>query len=314
METFLHQRLIGQDEAVNAVANAIRRSRAGLADPNKPIGSFMFLGPTGVGKTELCKALAGFLFDTEEAMIRIDMSEYMEKHAVARLIGAPPGYVGYEEGGYLTEAVRRRPYAVILFDEIEKAHPDVMNLLLQILEEGRLTDSVGRKIDFKNTIVILTSNLGADLIRKSSEVGFGAKEPLIDFKVLQEKMESATKKSLKPELLNRLDGLVVFRPLDVKELHFVIDLEVAKLQKRLARKQTLITLDEKAKAFLASKGYVPEMGARPIRRVIEQYLEDPLSEKLLKSQGKPLQFSVTEQDGQLVFNEAVSEEVEAPIA
>jgi ATP-dependent Clp protease ATP-binding subunit ClpC len=313
MEDELKKSIIGQDDAVSTVCRAIRRSKADIKDPNRPIGSFLFLGPTGVGKTLLAKQLAIHMFGGEDALIQVDMSEYMEKFAVSRMTGSPPGYVGHDEGGQLTEQVRRRPYCVVLFDEIEKAHPDVMNLLLQILEEGRLTDSFGRKIDFRNTIIILTSNLGADLVKKSSEVGFGAREPLIDFKVMQEKIEAATKKSLKPELLNRLDGLVIFRPLDLKELHYVIDIEVAKLQKRLARKQIHIELDEKAKNFLASKGYVPEMGARPIRRVIEQYLEDPLSEKLLKSNGKALKFAITEDGGQIVFNEEITQELEAPI-
>jgi len=261
-----------------------------------------------VGKTLLAKQLAIHMFGGEDALIQVDMSEYMEKFAVSRMTGSPPGYVGHDEGGQLTEQVRRRPYCVVLFDEIEKAHPDVMNLLLQILEEGRLTDSFGRKIDFRNTIIILTSNLGADLIRKTTEVGFGAKDAMIDFKTMQEKIEQATKKSLKPELLNRLDGLVIFKPLEKKELFRVIDLEVAKLQKRLSRKNIVIELDEKAKDFLASKGYVPEMGARPVRRVIEQYLEDPLSEKLLKN-AQSMQFAITEADGQLIFNEKKTEEL-----
>lgn len=308
MEDELRGFIIGQDDAVSTVCRAIRRSKADIKDPNRPIGSFLFLGPTGVGKTLLAKQLAIHMFGGEDALIQVDMSEYMEKFAVSRMTGSPPGYVGHDEGGQLTEQVRRRPYCVVLFDEIEKAHPDVMNLLLQILEEGRLTDSVGRKIDFRNTIIILTSNLGADLIRKTTEVGFGAKDALIDFKTMQEKIEQATKKSLKPELLNRLDGLVIFRPLEKKELFRVIDLEVAKLQKRLVRKSIVIELDEKAKDFLATKGYIPEMGARPIRRVIEQYLEDPLSEKLLKN-AQSMHFNITEADGQLIFNEKKTEEL-----
>jgi ATP-dependent Clp protease ATP-binding subunit ClpC len=308
MEDELRGFIIGQDDAVSTVCRAIRRSKADIKDPNRPIGSFLFLGPTGVGKTLLAKQLAIHMFGGEDALIQVDMSEYMEKFAVSRMTGSPPGYVGHDEGGQLTEQVRRRPYCVVLFDEIEKAHPDVMNLLLQILEEGRLTDSFGRKIDFRNTIIILTSNLGADLIRKTTEVGFGAKDAIIDFKTMQEKIEQATKKSLKPELLNRLDGLVIFRPLEKKELFKVIDLEVAKLQKRLIRKNIVIELDEKAKDFLATKGYVPEMGARPIRRVIEQYLEDPLSEKLLKN-AQSMQFNITEADGQLIFNEKKTEEL-----
>jgi ATP-dependent Clp protease ATP-binding subunit ClpC len=246
-----------------------------------------------VGKTLVAKQLAVQMFGGEDALIQVDMSEYMEKFAVSRMTGSPPGYVGHEEGGQLTEQVRQRPYSVVLFDEVEKAHPDVMNLLLQILEEGRLTDSFGRKIDFRNTIIIMTSNLGADLIRKTSEVGFGATEGLPDYKTMQEKIEGAVKKGFKPEFLNRLDGIVIFRPLDKAHLLQVIDLEVKKVQARLARQNILLVLDNKAKDLLVTKGFQPEMGARPLRRVIEQELEDPLAEKILLNPGKGGSWLVT---------------------
>jgi len=286
MEEILKLNLVGQDDAVSTVCRAIRRSRADIKDPNRPIGAFLFLGPTGVGKTLLAKQLAINMFGGEDALIQVDMSEYMEKFAISRMTGSPPGYVGHEEGGQLTEQVRQRPYCVVLFDEIEKAHPDVMNLLLQILEEGRLTDSFGRKIDFRNTIIIMTSNLGADLIRKSSEVGFGVQEGMLDYKGMQEKIDASVKKAFKPEFINRLDGIIIFRPLDRAHLFQVIELEVKKVRARLARKNITLTLDDKAKEFLVTKGFQPEMGARPLRRVIEQYLEDPLAEKLLLNPGK----------------------------
>src|ERR1700722_16783743 len=286
MEESLRSQIIGQDEAVDVVCRAIRRGRIGIKDPNRPTGSFLFLGPTGVGKTHLARLLATHMYGGQDALIQVDMSEYMEKFAVSRMTGSPPGYVGHEEGGQLTEQVRQRPYCVVLFDEIEKAHPDVMDLLLQILEEGRLTDSFGRKIDFRHAIVIMTSNLGADLIRRSTDIGFSGRSGLPDYKTIQEKIESAMKKHLKPEFLNRLDGIIIFRPLDRPHLFQVIDLEVKKVKTRLARKKIGISLDEKAKDFLVSKGFQPEMGARPLRRVIEQYLEDPLAEKLLLNPGR----------------------------
>jgi ATP-dependent Clp protease ATP-binding subunit ClpC len=241
------------------------------------------------------------MFGGEDALIQVDMSEYMEKFAISRMTGSPPGYVGYEEGGQLTEQVRRRPYCVVLFDEVEKAHPDVMNLLLQILEEGRLTDSVGRKIDFRNTIIIMTSNLGADLIRKSTEVGFQAKENVMDYKQMQEKIEGSVKKHFKPEFLNRLDGLVIFRTLDKTALRQVVDLEFKKLKDRLAKKKIEVSIDDAARDYLVEKGYLPEMGARPLRRVIEQYLEDPLAEKLLHYPNGDKKYLVTVKDGQLAF-------------
>jgi ATP-dependent Clp protease ATP-binding subunit ClpC len=301
MEEALKNRIIGQNDALSTVCKAIRRSRADIKDPNRPIGAFLFLGPTGVGKTHLARLLATHMFGGEDSLIQVDMSEYMEKFAISRMTGSPPGYVGYEEGGQLTEQVRRRPYSVVLFDEVEKAHPDVMNLLLQILEEGRLTDSVGRKIDFRNTIIIMTSNLGADLIRKSTEMGFGAKENTIDYKSMQEKIESAVKKHFKPEFINRLDGLVIFRTLDKTALRSVVDLEFNKLKGRLDKKQIHVTIDDAARDLLVEKGYVPEMGARPLRRVIEQFLEDPLSEKLLQHPNQEKKYLISAKDGQIVF-------------
>lgn len=282
MEEILRQSIIGQDEALKTVCRSIRRSRADIKDPNRPIGAFLFLGPTGVGKTLLARLLAIHLFGGEDALIQVDMSEYMEKFAVSRMTGSPPGYVGHEEGGQLTERVRQRPYSVVLFDEVEKAHPDVMDLLLQILEEGRLTDSFGRKIDFRNTIIIMTSNLGADLIKKSTEVGFGAKEGSLDYPVIKEKILTAVKKHFKPEFLNRLNGTVIFQPLNKEGLLQVINLEITKLDARLKRREIFINLDEAAKAFLVEKGFQPEMGARPLRRTIEEFLEDPLAEIILR--------------------------------
>ena len=305
MEESLKTKIIGQDEALSTVCKAIRRSRSDIKDPNRPIGAFLFLGPTGVGKTHLARLLALQMFGGEDALIQVDMSEYMEKFAISRMTGSPPGYVGYEEGGQLTEQVRRRPYCVVLFDEVEKAHPDVMNLLLQILEEGRLTDSVGRKIDFRNTIIIMTSNLGADLIRKSSEVGFGAKESIMDYKTMQEKIEGSVKKHFKPEFINRLDGLVIFRTLSKEALRQVVDLEFKKLKDRLAKKKIEVSLDDAARDFLVEKGYMPEMGARPLRRVIEQYLEDPLAEKLLFQPNLEKKYVISVKDGAIQFLDAV---------
>lgn len=301
MEEELKGSIIGQDDALHTVCRAIRRSRADIKDPNRPIGAFLFLGPTGVGKTLLAKQLAIHMFGGEDSLIQVDMSEYMEKFAVSRMTGSPPGYVGYEEGGQLTEQVRQRPYCVVLFDEVEKAHPDVMNLLLQVLEEGRLTDSFGRKIDFRNAVIIMTSNLGADLIRKSSEVGFGVQEGMLDYKTMQEKIDGAVKKGFKPEFLNRLDGIVVFRPLDKTHLLKVIDLEIAKVQKRLARKNIHITLDNKAKDLLCTKGFDPTMGARPLRRVIEHELEDPLAEKILLNPDKGGNWLITVENEKFIF-------------
>ena len=301
MEDILRGQIIGQEDAVNTVSRAIRRSRAGIKDPKRPIGAFLFLGPTGVGKTLLARLLAINLFGGEDALIQVDMSEYMEKFAVSRMTGSPPGYVGHEEGGQLTEQVRQRPYSVVLFDEIEKAHPDVMDLLLQVLEEGRLTDSFGREIDFRNTIIIMTSNLGADLIRKGTEIGFGASEATLDYDKIKEKIESEVKKRFKPEFLNRLNDIVIFHPLNRDNLRDVISLEIEKLEKRLVSREIYLTLDEAARSFLVEKGFQPEMGARPLRRIIERDLEDRLAEKLLYQPNEGRKCLVTVQDGELVF-------------
>ena len=284
MEELLKNNVIGQDTAVITISKALRRSRADLKDPRRPIGSFLFLGPTGVGKTYLARNLAEFMFGDPESLIQIDMSEYMEKFSTSRLIGSPPGYVGYEEGGQLSEAVRRRPYSVVLFDEIEKAHPDVMNLLLQILEEGMVTDSFGRKIDFRNTIIILTSNAGASSIKRQSSLGFGAmQEDSADFDGMKEKILEEAKKQFKPEFLNRLDDVVVFHMLEKKALNVIVDLESKKLIDRLQEKGIALKLDKSARELLMDKGYDPNYGARPMRRAVERYMEDPLAEALLRS-------------------------------
>jgi len=278
METKLHDRVVGQDEAIGAVANAIRRSRSGLSDPNRPTGSFLFLGPTGVGKTELCKALAGFLFDSEEHLIRIDMSEFMEKHSVARLIGAPPGYVGYEEGGYLTEAVRRKPYAVLLLDEVEKAHPDVFNVLLQVLDDGRLTDGQGRTVDFKNTVIVMTSNIGSQLIQ--SMVGQ-------DYEDVKEAVTGELKNHFRPEFLNRIDETVVFHSLDASHIANIAKIQLATLTARLAKMDLALEVSDAAVAELAKVGFDPVFGARPLKRAIQQRIENPLSKLLLEGKFAP---------------------------
>jgi ATP-dependent Clp protease ATP-binding subunit ClpB len=272
MEERIHARVIGQDEAVAAVSNAVRRARSGLQDPNRPIGSFIFMGPTGVGKTELAKALAEFIFDSDQAIVRVDMSEYMEKHAVARLIGAPPGYVGYEEGGYLTEAVRRRPYSVVLFDEIEKAHPEVFNVLLQILDDGRMTDGHGRTVDFKNTIIIMTSNVGSQWIQ---ELGSSRREEM------ESRVTEALRAQFKPEFLNRVDETIIFQNLSQAEIVKIVDIQIQRLARRLADHHIELILSNGAKQFIADKGYDPIFGARPLKRVIQQYIENPLSLELL---------------------------------
>lgn len=305
MEEILRSQIIGQDEAVNVVCRAIRRGRTGIKDPNRPTGSFLFLGPTGVGKTHLARLLAKHMFGGEDALIQVDMSEYMEKFAVSRMTGSPPGYVGHEEGGQLTEQVRQRPYCVVLFDEIEKAHPDVMDLLLQILEEGRLTDSFGRKINFRHAIVIMTSNLGADLIRRSTEVGFHAKASgALDYQSIHDKIEGAMKKHFKPEFLNRLDGTVIFKPLNEAALEEIVHLEIDKVKKRLASRHIHIDLGHDAVALLVKLGNLPEMGARPLRRVIEQYIEDPLAEKLLQHIGEARRYHIRVEGEKLVFDES----------
>jgi ATP-dependent Clp protease ATP-binding subunit ClpC len=288
MEDELKDRVIGQNEAVIAISKALRRSRADLKDPRRPIGSFLFLGPTGVGKTYLARNLAEFMFGDPDSLIQIDMSEYMEKFTASRLIGSPPGYVGYEEGGQLSEAVRRRPYSVVLFDEVEKAHPDVMNLLLQILEEGTVTDSLGRKIDFRNTIIIMTSNVGASSIKRQTALGFGAmSEDQADHEGMKDKILEESKRYFKPEFLNRLDDLVVFHMLEKVDLNQIVDLEVSKLVRRLAEKEVALTLSQEARDFLSEKGFDPAYGARPMRRAVERFLEDPLAESLLRGDVKP---------------------------
>ena len=297
MESELRGKVIGQDEAVVAISKALRRSRADLKDPRRPIGSFVFLGPTGVGKTFLARTLAEFMFGDADALIQIDMSEYMEKFTASRLIGSPPGYVGYEEGGQLSEAVRRRPYAVVLFDEIEKAHPDVMHLLLQILEEGKITDSLGRKIDFRNTIIIMTSNVGADLIRRQTTLGFGAPKLDDNYDVMRDKIMEETKRIFKPEFLNRLDDTIVFHTLTKPDLIQIVDLEVAKVIQRIKAKDILLILEESAKEFLIEKGYDPLYGARPMRRAVERHLEDPLAEELLRGNIKTHENIHVKRDG-----------------
>ena len=304
MDSNLEKQIIGQHEAVELVCKAIKRSKADIKDPKRPIGAFLFLGPTGVGKTLLAKLLATYMFGGEEALIQVDMSEYMEKFAISRMTGSPPGYVGHEEGGQLTEQVKQRPYSVVLFDEVEKAHPDVMNLLLQILEEGKLTDSLGRKIDFRNTIIIMTSNLGADLIRKSTEVGFGAPEEGIpDQKIIKDKINAAVKKHFKPEFINRLDSTVIFKALSKEDLLQIVDLEFNKLKERVERKDLQIDLDEKAKKLLVEKSYVPEMGARELRRALQQYLEDALAEKLLMHPNEKKKYIISADKDTITFED-----------
>ena len=284
MEERIHERIIGQEDAVTVVSDAIRRARAGLKDPKRPIGSFIFLGPTGVGKTELARALAEFLFDDEEALVRLDMSEYMEKHTVSRLIGAPPGYIGYEEGGQLTETVRRRPYKVILFDEVEKAHPDVLSILLQILEDGRLTDGHGRTVDFKNTVVIMTSNLGTEEFQRQA-LGF-SRETKSEEQRLKGAVESALKRTFRPEFLNRIDEVVIFDPLTEEQIKQIVDLMMKELRRRLEEKKITVELTEEAKARLAKEGFDPVFGARPLRRTIQRQVENPLSKKILEGEFK----------------------------
>jgi ATP-dependent Clp protease ATP-binding subunit ClpC len=298
----LKGKVIGQDEAVYAMGKALRRSRADLKDPKRPIGSFIFLGPTGVGKTHLAKTLAEYMFGDETALIQIDMSEYMDAHNVSRLVGAPPGYVGYEEGGQLSEKVRRRPYSVVLFDEIEKAHPDIWNLLLQILEDGVVTDSLGRKVDFRNTIIIMTSNVGADLIRKNMVMGFGVKTDEHNYEQMKEKMLTESKRVFKPEFLNRLDDIIVFHSLTREDLTKIVDIEVNKVHNRLKARSITFRLTPEATAYLIEKGYDPAYGARPLRRAVERHLEDPMAEEILRGTIKNGDFVVVgEKDKALTF-------------
>jgi ATP-dependent Clp protease ATP-binding subunit ClpB len=285
MEERMGMRVVGQDEALKSVANAVRRSRSGLSDPNKPIGSFIFLGPTGVGKTETARALAEFLFDDEQNMVRIDMSEYMEKHTVSRLIGAPPGYVGYEEGGQLTEAVRRRPYSVVLFDEIEKAHPDVFNVLLQILDDGRLTDGHGRTVDFKNTVIIMTSNIGTEFIQQVNDS---------NYERIRELVMNEMRRHFKPEFLNRIDDIIIFRSLSKEQILKIVDIQLNRILSRLAERKLKLELTDRAKQYLADTGYNPQFGARPLKRVIEKELLDALAQEILK--GKYLEGDIIKVD------------------
>jgi ATP-dependent Clp protease ATP-binding subunit ClpB len=292
MENVLHNRVIGQNEAVEVVSNAIRRSRAGLSDPNRPIGSFLFLGPTGVGKTELCKTLAMFLFDSEDAMVRIDMSEFMEKHSVARLVGAPPGYVGYEEGGYLTEAVRRKPYSVILLDEVEKAHPDVFNILLQVLDDGRLTDGQGRTVDFRNTVVIMTSNLGSARIQES----FAAN----NYEQMKNDVMDVVSKHFRPEFLNRVDESVVFHPLGREHIKSIAEIQIARLKQRMLERDYELSIDESALDMIAQVGFDPVYGARPLKRAIQQEVENPLAKAILSGAMIPgVPIYLTTKDGKI---------------
>jgi ATP-dependent Clp protease ATP-binding subunit ClpB len=296
MEDALHQRVIGQEEAISSVADAIRRSRAGLSDPDRPNGSFLFLGPTGVGKTELCKALAEFLFDTEEALIRVDMSEYMEKHAVARLIGAPPGYVGYEQGGYLTEVVRRKPYSLILLDEIEKAHPDVFNILLQVLDDGRLTDGHGRTVDFRNTVIVMTSNLGSDQIQQMSDDA--------DYETMKKTVLEIVSHHFRPEFINRIDDLVVFHALQQRQIRAIADIQIKRLALRLAAQNLQIQVSDAAQDLLGEAGFDPVYGARPLKRAIQVQLETPLAKAILAGSFNPESIiQVDCKEGELTFSQ-----------
>jgi ATP-dependent Clp protease ATP-binding subunit ClpC len=304
IEDELAKSVVGQKDAVAALAKALRRARTDLKDPKRPIGCFALLGPTGVGKTLLARTLAEQMFGSNQALIQLDMSEYMEKFTVSRLIGSPPGYVGYEEGGQLTEKVRRQPYSVVLFDEIEKAHPDVTNMLLQILEEGKLTDSLGRVVDFRNTIVLLTSNVGSEALRKQGSMGFAKSSDDASYEAMRGRVLDEAKKFFRPEFLNRLDDIVVFRSLGKPELNTILDLEVAKVLERIRRKNVTVVLDDKAREFLIEKGFDPQYGARPMRRSIEKHLEDPLAEEILRGtliDGQPV--TVTADKDKLLFKQ-----------
>ncbi len=316
LEEELHRRVVGQEEAVRAVSKAIRRTRAGLKDPKRPIGSFIFLGPTGVGKTELARALAETLFGDEDAMVTIDMSEYMERHTVSRLVGAPPGYVGYEEGGQLTEAVRRHPYSVVLLDEIEKAHPEVFNVLLQVLEEGRLTEAKGRTIDFRNTVVIMTSNAGAENLKNDGGLGFRPSGEEVRFEAMKEKIMSEVKHTFRPEFLNRIDDIIVFHSLTADDLKEIVGIMIARLDERLKENSLEIQVTPEAKALLAKNGYDPQFGARPLRRTIQRMLEDPLSEALLSGEVKPgqrLRVDVAQGEDRLTFTVIETPAPSAPV-
>jgi ATP-dependent Clp protease ATP-binding subunit ClpC len=308
MEEDLHKRIVGQDEAIVSISKAVRRARTGLKDPKRPIGSFIFLGPTGVGKTELTKALAQFMFGSEEAMVQLDMSEFMERHSVARLVGAPPGYVGYEDAGQLTEAIRRRPYSIVVFDEIEKAHPEAFNMLLQIMEEGHLSDARGRKVDFRNAIIIMTSNIGAEMIRRNTSLGFVVKKDEVKqeqdtYDEMREKLMAQMKKAFRPEFLNRVDGIVVFRALTRDEITQIVDLELHKVQERISQQEIKIQATDAAKQYMSDRGYNFEFGARPLRRVIQNEVEDVLSDGFLSGKfekGDTVEIDLVE--GNLTFN------------
>jgi ATP-dependent Clp protease ATP-binding subunit ClpC len=287
MEDHLHERIVGQDEAINAIADAIRRARSGLKDPRRPIGSFIFLGSSGVGKTELAKALAAFMFDDDDALVRIDMSEYREQHTVSRLFGAPPGYVGYEEGGQLTEAVRRRPYQIVLFDEIEKAHPDVWNALLQILEDGRLTDGQGRVVDFRNTVLIMTSNIGTQYAKQGGTLGFIRSTDRDDEERESKKqIEDGLRRTFRPEFLNRIDEIIIFHTLTLEHMEQIVDLQMKEIRERMQERGITIELTEEARKWLAEEGYDPAFGARPLRRTLQRHVESPLSKRILRGEFK----------------------------
>lgn len=308
MEEELHKMVISQEEATRAISKAIRRSRARLKNPNRPVASFIFVGPSGVGKTHLARSLAKLVFGEEGSLVQIDMSEYMEKHSISRLIGAPPGYIGYEEGGQLTEKIRRRPYAVVLLDEIEKAHPDVFNMMLQIMDEGKLTDSFGRHVDFRNVIIIMTSNIGAEVIKNQASLGFRKASEKDNYEVMKEQLKKEVEKHFRPEFLNRIDNIIVFKPLNKDDLKKIVEIELVDVKKRLEPYQISITMTDEALNFLIDKGYDQNFGARPIRRAIENYLEDPLSEEILQGrfEGKS-SVKVLLQDGKLVFEDIVEE-------
>jgi len=305
----LKSQVIGQDEAVDHLVKAIRRARAGLKDPNRPIGSFMFLGPTGVGKTELAKALARYMFDSEDALIRIDMSEYMEKFSVSRLVGAPPGYVGYEEGGQLTEKVRRKPYSIILLDEIEKAHPDVFNILLQVFDDGQLTDGLGRRVDFKNTIIIMTSNVGMRDVKAGGKIGFTTDQATDDYENMRQTVEETMKRLFNPEFINRIDEYVIFRSLKKEHMFRIIDLQLKKVLKRLDTRGITLELAKSAKEYLAEKGFDEKYGARPLRRTLQRFVEDQLAEEMLKghyTEGSLIRCKLDKKTNSLVFTLAKS--------
>jgi ATP-dependent Clp protease ATP-binding subunit ClpC len=313
MDTALKDQVVGQDDALVKLTKAIRRTRAGLKDPRRPIGSFIFLGPTGVGKTEMAKALARYLFDSEDALIRIDMSEYMEKFSVSRLVGAPPGYVGYEEGGQLTEKIRRKPYSVVLLDEIEKAHPDVFNILLQVLDDGILTDSLGRRVDFKNTILIMTSNIGTRDLKRTGGFGFGTATAQDEYGAMKNTIEEALKRVFNPEFLNRIDDTIVFHALEKKHILQIIDIQMRDLMKRIKGMGISVELTKQAKDFLADKGFDPAYGARPLRRALQRYLEDPIAEELLKGKypdGTKLKVKLNKKKQELRFSAITPEKKE----